>query len=164
MQPPHLTYAQPKDTPRYVSVNPRPLQLLEKPPARPPPPNLPNPTVRASALRGYGLTSHVVPAAYPRQPGNLPPKIPQNETKEARKESVKQLAKNLLDARLAERKGIKRADVQETALYNVFNRYVLTNKPKRGGDPITLLVLHANGFPKEVRYWWIRSHSSAFND
>jgi len=57
--------------------------------------------------------------------------------------------KDIVDARIAEQQGTQRAPVQETALYNVFNRYALSERPE-SGVPITLLVLQANGFPKEI--------------
>jgi len=148
MHPTLSYYPEPNDTPDYVSVNPRPLQPLETPPSFPPPPDLPSPR-RDSPFRGYQLTSHIVPAAYPRSPGNLQPKIPKDETPEERKERVKRFMKDLIEARLAEQQGTQRAQVRETALYNVFNRYVLSERPK-SGVPISLLVLQANGFPKEI--------------
>jgi hypothetical protein len=145
------SYDQPTQTTSYASVNPRPLAPLESLPVCSELPALPS-APRESPFKGYLLTSHIVPAAYPRHPCNLAPAIPRIESVEARKERVERLRQELISGRLQDQEGIKRGHVQENVLFNVFNRYLLHDHSEEKGNriPLSLLVLHANGFPKEV--------------
>jgi hypothetical protein len=162
MQKRALYYSLP-DEPTYVSIHPRPLLPLEPPPDTPSPPPLPVPP-RQSPFNDYDLTSHIIPAAYPRHACNPAPVIPRNESVDARKARVKRLTEELVIARQADQEGTPRGRVQDVAFYNVLTRYRLRDLPRgaKRQTGLTLLVLHANGFPKEVS-WHLIFVSAAFH-
>lgn len=99
------------------------------------------------------LSTHVVTGAWPRCPGELfdpvqyEPPVP--EGKEQRKARVAREFRDMqLKKRAAERR--ERLPERNEVLYNIFNRY--RRKGQWEQDGITLLVTHAIGFPKEVRF------------
>lgn len=145
------SYERPNSFPRVVSVEPRKLQALELPSLPEYLPTLPT-TSRESPLYGYTLTSHIIPAAFPRQPCNLAPLIPTRESADARKRRVERLTDELLDSRIRSLNGIPHGRVQQHQLYNVLSCYCSQSSDRQSKmvTPLTLVAFHANGFPKEV--------------
>lgn len=150
--------------PKPTTPSPFPYPLIAPPPyipyrSAPPPTSLPRLPSRLSLPPlppGWSRTTHIVPAAYPRQfaesSGTLvreskpyqlePPK--QDETREER------LARNEGEARecLRGRYDATRAQGDEEGLYMAAERWVRDGSK---GEGVMLVVTHANGFTKEVR-------------
>ncbi|KAF7978749.1 hypothetical protein HWV62_44766 [Athelia sp. TMB] len=139
----------------YNSINPRPLlPIFPHPETSSPPPALPSPPRPRAFADRYTLSTHIIPAAYPRVAPNVPPlePIPAGLSKEARKafvaEQTDKLARAHEDARAGEPTGTG-------LLWNCVNRYVLRDSARKGqkdlkGNGLTLFFAHANGFPKEI--------------
>lgn len=157
--------------------NPKPLKTLNpralKPSIPPPaalllyPPILPEDVRKSSqsdTIRKYfDVSTHVVPAAYPR----LTPYVTFSElerkaggfagteTKESRSLRANQVAEQLMKLRDDSAKGKLPSDGSENRLlWNVVNRY--SRRDTLDGSHlnrrrVTLLLAHANGFPREVR-------------
>ena len=142
------------------SVNPKPLAPLNTPPTvcpstRPAPPSPPR---KSLIEEWYTLSTHLVPAAYPRTtPFVSVPPLPQWSPDKAEfKASVEKTVDALIGAKEALWAGkLDDAPRNKKLMWHCVNRYVR----KRGvGKGVTLFLAHANGFPKEVN---VRSHCSS---
>lgn len=117
---------------------------------RPPPeplryPSLPCPSRDHRFASEYAVTTHLIPAAFPRASPFVPvPASSDNESKEERGARVQLYASELLS--LQAQHGSDHSSTQPTVLWSVVNRYVR----KDNGGGLTLLLLHANGLHKEV--------------
>jgi hypothetical protein len=128
-------------------TEPRPLPRIDAPSTAP----FPGKSEARPFTSRYTRTTHIIPAAQPRyyatgltEPVHLP-----SDTSATRKERNAQLAEALAQKKLATDggKAVKGlADIPE--LFNVVDRYVISGNVRQG---ITLLLLHANGFPRRVR-------------
>lgn len=139
---------------------PLPPNVLANPPA------LPSPTRDPDFADGYTLTTHIIPAAYPRIPSSkwtvlndAPPDIaPRNEREAWATERAAQLLKKRSDLKLAqvdEEKGSPKDSNGDSdsgsVLWSVVNRYARTKPPKDSRDfGLTVIACHANGLHKEV--------------
>lgn len=152
------TYPQPPRPVELQPLQPRPLEPLLAP--RPQPshlPQLPCPQRRAdpSIAKHYDLTTHLVPAAYPRLTPDVPEPAPPawSADKAQFQASVQRSLDEILGARLKQWAGSLPGEGCRTLLWNCVDRYVRRDG-SRGGvvgrPPVTLLFAHANGFPKEV--------------
>jgi hypothetical protein len=139
------SYSPPDTLRSFTSINPRPLKALQTPLLPSVLPALPNPEYRVSTLPGYELTRHIIPAAFPRSACELQPSIPFEETPQERASRVAKMAQDMSLARFNIQRGLEHGKVQDTVLYNVFNRYTRREDSFRDGPGLTLLVLHANG-------------------
>ncbi|KDQ56886.1 hypothetical protein JAAARDRAFT_132330 [Jaapia argillacea MUCL 33604] len=158
-----FSYPKPLTPVQWPSVNPRPLAPILPPPSQksshlPPLPSPPRP----SSLEplGYTLTTHIVPAAYPRSTPHVPvPDAPPNGTKQARKRHALSTMKEILDLKARSVSGDIEGESQEVYWICV-NRYVRNSATKTsstvwGGGRcregvVTLFCAPAIGFPKEV--------------
>lgn len=120
-------------------------------PLRPPPepllsqPSLPCPPRDHRFTNEYTVTTHLIPAAFPRASPFIPvPASPENESKEERSARVQLYASELLSLQAQHEPG--HSSTQPRVLWSVVNRYVR----KGNGGGLTLLLLHANGLHKEV--------------
>lgn len=119
-------------------------------PLRPPPEPLRHPSLPCSSrdphfAREYTVTTHLIPAAFPRASPFIPvPASPDNESKEERGARVQLYASELLS--LQAQHGPDHSDTQPRVLWSVVNRYVRNGN----GGGLTLLLLHANGLHKET--------------
>ncbi|TCD65455.1 hypothetical protein EIP91_002669 [Steccherinum ochraceum] len=147
------------DAPWPYTYNPRILEpILPYPTAtsHTSPPSLPTTRQARSLLHPeWTLSTHVVPAAYPRTTPLVPvPPIPAfafGKDKKQRREEIVALANELAEAKLKQGKGeLKSLGRDQTALWCCVNRYV--RKRSGSGIPkgITLFFAHANGFMKEI--------------
>jgi len=146
-------------SPGWTSVHPRPLRPirahpnLEKTPT-PALPSPPRPPVFHTTPHGvYRLTTHLVPAAYPRLAPDIPPHeipahIPGGLPAE-RRDKIDALAKQILQTQNAYEEGRLGGTPGEKLLWNCINRYVRTPTLSRTAG-ITLFLAHANGFHKEA--------------
>ena len=157
----------PVSLPALFEVHPRPLLPLQPPPAHRwlYPPVLPSPTRQPAPriLRDlYELSTHIIPAAFPRSFPFVPvpslssenPQVPR--TREERKEEVLRVANKLSEE---SNKYVDSpqfpGDPDGRLLWNVANRYLrkgVHGKGLGGKKRLTLLLFHANGFPKEARF------------
>ena len=146
----------PKPAPfTWLPVTTRPL-LPFHPPPEPlirPPPSLPSPPRQLALDAPYTLTTHLFPAAFLRTAAHVPvpQRPPQNANKEERLEFCNGTLKELRDLRVTmDPQGVPQV------LWNCANRYVRREgSMKTSTRGVTLLFVHANGFPKEVieRLW-----------
>ncbi|KAF9508581.1 hypothetical protein BS47DRAFT_1302619 [Hydnum rufescens UP504] len=134
-------------------------------------PPLPSPPRSPDFIPGYSVTTHIIPASYPRQSFLEPRRYPHVEPvpfappppEEKRKRQAwavdtgaklrgKRAA--LLKLRTENHGSEVKKDPQESTgpiFWNVINRYARIGAPKdRKAIGITVLVSHANGFHKEV--------------
>lgn len=139
-------------TPEWVSMNPKPLlpfrtrgEGLEKPP-------LPSPPRNELFDDSYTVSTHLVPAACPRLTPDVPsPVIPEFSTNASeRKQKFQQLTTEICERQELYSQGKLGGERSEKLLWNCVNRYVKRAQDEKKG--LTLLLAHANGFPKEVLY------------
>ncbi|KAG0704158.1 Alpha/beta hydrolase family-domain-containing protein [Suillus ampliporus] len=139
-------------TPQWMtaSVNPRPFlpfrtrgEVLEKPP-------LPSPPRNDLFNDNYTVSTHLVPAACPRLAPDIPlPVVPKFSTNASeRKREIRQLAAELTQRQERFMQGGLSGEGSEKPLWNCINRYAKRVQDGRKG--LTLLLAHANGFPKET--------------
>jgi hypothetical protein len=136
----------PQAPPALVDSIPGPLLPLRSPePLRYPP--LPCPPRHHHFTTSYTVTTHLIPAAFPRLSPFVPlPPFPAHETKEERAARIQRLTGELLSPEAQHVPD--QSGTQQTVLWSVLNRYV--RKSIGGGNGLTLLLLHANGLHKEV--------------
>ena len=149
-------------SPGWTSVHPRPLRSIRPHPAldsvEPPVlPSPPRPPIFHTTTHGvYRLSTHLVPAAYPRLAPDIPlPKVPAytpDESPAKRHDKVDTLVKQVIQTQNAYEDGRLGPTPSETLLWNCVNRYVRTSGPPKSltGARVTLFLAHANGFHKEA--------------
>lgn len=144
------TLSRPLAQPAFKSINPRPLLPLEEPPETLPLPSLPSPLRQPDFTDLYTLSTHIVPAAYPRaaRDAPLPAPIPSHGLdKEERKKLVWQRTIEMVEAHT---KFAGPGVGSRALLWNCVNRYLRKTNGGRKSKGLTLFFAHANGFPKEV--------------
>ncbi|KAG9313781.1 Alpha/Beta hydrolase protein [Chiua virens] len=144
----------------WSSVHPRPLRpILAHPdidsiptPPLPTPPR--SPIFHTTSRHVYRLSTHLVPAAYPRLVPDLPyPVIPEYVPGEPsdRSEKLDLLVNQVRQTQDAYTNGKLGGKPSEKLLWNCLNRYVRTSgASKRSGSGVTLFLAHANGLHKEA--------------
>lgn len=148
----------------HKSFTPRALLPLHEPPPYLMlyPPALPaeaKERVRSGDLfsEDYALSTHLLPAAYPRTtpaitvPADLAHPLPSDSSKAQRAERSKRLLDFVMETKNSQMRGGFPPDVREQRLlWNSVNRYRRRKPAGRGRKSVTLVLFHANGFPKEV--------------
>lgn len=133
---------------------PRSLLALEPPPASPPLLSLPTAprTAGGSLLEPwFTLSTHLVPAAYPRTTPFVPLSSLSDVSKLETKKASARLAKELISSREQYWRGeLDRLPRNRKPLWVCVNRYIRRGT-SREGRGITLFLTHAVGFHKEVR-------------
>ncbi|KAF8556562.1 alpha beta-hydrolase [Imleria badia] len=149
-------------SPGWTSVHPRPLRPIRPHPSldsveTPPLPSPPRPPVFHTTTHGvYRLTTHLVPAAYPRLAPDIPlPEIPAytpGGSPAKRRDKMDVLVKQIIQTQNAYHEDRLGQTPSETLLWNCVNRYVRTSSPTKttAGAGVTLFLAHANGFHKET--------------
>jgi hypothetical protein len=126
---------------------PGPLLPLRSPPEPLRYPPLPCPPRHHRFTNSYTVTTHLIPAAFPRSSPFVPlPPFPAHEAKQERAARIQRFADELLS--LQAQHAPDQSGTQQTVLWSVLNRYV--GKGIEGASGSTLLLLHANGLHKEV--------------
>ena len=145
-QMPHRTVPRPSQPPRTNErVKPNLLFPLQEPPTSIEYPTLPCPPRDHRFTSTYTVTTHLIPAAFPRVSPFVPlPPVPEHESKDERGARVGRYTSEFLD--LQTQYAPDTSESQPTVLWSVLNRYVRTDS----GTGLTLLLLHANGLHKEV--------------
>ncbi|KAI0827059.1 Alpha/beta hydrolase family-domain-containing protein [Trametes gibbosa] len=136
----------------HRSVHPRPLAPLETPPVRLheyPPVAHPR---SAHFLDGWSVSTHVLPAAFPRLPTDIwsasaAPPAP-NETQEQAKQRIQTTVARLDVLKRTQERGEDRRPCRREVLWTVANRYTPTTPPVHGGG-LTMVLLHGIGCHKE---------------
>ena len=153
-----LTYPIPDEFSTLAELTPRPLLPLETPPPITEFPPLPSPPRKSLLDDAYTLTTHLVPAAYPRITPLLPEPDPPrfSADKNEYQKSVKETASQVLRTKTHQYDGGLPDEGRHRQLWACTNRYVRKEKRPTKIDfpythrPVTLFFAHANGFPKEV--------------
>ncbi|KAH7925329.1 hypothetical protein BV22DRAFT_1129087 [Leucogyrophana mollusca] len=150
-----MTSTYPPVTPLpWSSVHPRPFFPVQDHPGPLEYPELPS-KPRTEPFHGsYTITTHIIPAAYPRIVPQIPlPEIPQySANAQDRREKIKQLTQEIMDRQELYNQGKLPGQLSEKVLWNCVNRYAKLghcSKPD-GQQGVTLFLAHANGFPKEI--------------
>jgi hypothetical protein len=126
---------------------PGPLLPLRSPPETVLNPPLPCPPRHHRFTSSYTVTTHLIPAAFPRSSPFVPlPAFPTHETKDERAARIQRFTDELLS--LQAQHAPDQSGAQQTVLWSVLNRYVRKSIGDASG--LTLLLLHANGLHKEV--------------
>jgi hypothetical protein len=156
------SYARPPTVRPWVRTDVRPVLPLQHPPATqsatlPPLPSAPR---QPSFASQYILSTHLVPAAYPRTYPHAPapPQAPvAGESPAARRQRVQDAVKEVVRTRMMYEAGALGAQGSTAPLWCALNRYVrrdLDTKPAPKGNGVTLFFAHASSFPKEVRFYY----------
>ena len=144
----HHTIPRPRVAlPRADEQVPRiPLLPLQAPPEPLRYPPLPCPSRDHRFASEYTVTTHLIPAAFPRSSPFVPlPALPDyNESRDERSARVQRQTDEFLS--LQAQYGPDHSGTQPSVLWSVLNRYVR----KGNGGGLTLVLLHANGLHKEV--------------
>ena len=151
------SFAPPTELPTWTSTNPRPLVPLQTCPEPSVLPSLPSPPRQPIFSNLYTLSTHIIPAAYPRVSLDvpLPERVPDiGIDQEERKKIIAQKAVEFLNTRHNEYTSEPTAAAgSKKLLWNCVNRYA--KKDLNGQRGLTLFLAHANGFPKEVCFWLV---------
>jgi hypothetical protein len=140
---PRHTVPRPRQPPSSIErVKPSLLFPLQEPPQSFEYPALPCPPRDHRFTSTYTITTHLIPAAFPRVSPFVPlPPVPDNESRDERSARLERYTTEFLDLQTQHA-----PDTRPTVLWTVLNRYVRANS----GTGLTLLMLHANGLHKEV--------------
>ncbi|KAI6138208.1 Alpha/Beta hydrolase protein [Pisolithus thermaeus] len=148
-------------SPPWPSVNPRPLLPIQPHPASARCPSLPSPPRQDIVHKDYALSTHIVPAAYPRLVPDVPlPEIPPHADSTSpaeRQEQIATVVKRLIERQDSFTQGRMPVGLGQKPLWNCVNRYVRTYRRSTMSTGLTLFLAHANGFPKEVWETMLRS-------
>lgn len=153
------SYARPPTVRPWVRTDVRPVLPLQHPPVTqsatlPPLPSAPR---QPSFASQYILSTHLVPAAYPRTYPHAPTPLQApvaGESPAARRQRVQDAVKEVVRTRMMYEAGALGAQGSTAPLWCALNRYVrrdLDTKPAPNGNGVTLFFAHASSFPKEVR-------------
>jgi len=149
-------------TPEWISVNPKPLLPFRTRGEDLPKPPLPSPPRDEFFNDNYTVSTHLIPAACPRLTPDVPlPPAPEFSTDPSeRKRNIQQTAAQIRELQALYDQGKFGEERSEKLLWNCVNRYARRRVRSYGKSGLTLLLTHANGFPKEVLVYSI--HRSFF--
>ena len=143
------TIPRPSQSPLAIANPPGPLLSLQSPPEPLRYPALPCPPRHRRFATSYTVTTHLIPAAFPRSSPFVPlPAFPAQENKDERTARIQRFTGELLS--LQARHAPDQSGTQQTVLWSVLNRYVRKSTSIGGTRGSTLLLLHANGLHKEA--------------
>jgi hypothetical protein len=138
----------------WPSLNPRPFAPLQRHPEPSILPTLPSPPRPPAFSHLYTLSTHIIPAAYPRVTPDVPEpgRVPDTGIgKEERSRIGNQRVAEILDAKCKQSNGGP-IEGSRKLLWNCINRYARNDM--NGQKGLTLFLAHANGFPKEVCFYF----------
>jgi pimeloyl-ACP methyl ester carboxylesterase len=139
-------------TPSWEPYQVRQLLTQLPPPEIPNLPFLPSQPRQPAFDAPYTLTTHILPAAYPRTSPDVPLQQlpPDSASKSERKRALTKIRDDIMKMHEDVGSG-KYGEGSKKVLWNCVNRYVrndLDAEKATGG--VTLFFTHANGFPKEI--------------
>ncbi|KAH9927946.1 alpha/beta-hydrolase [Epithele typhae] len=148
---PNSTTFTPPDLYELPSSRPQPLLPLRPPPLCIYPPVLPSPPRKSLLDATFALSTHLVPAAWPR----TTPEVPLLELptwtpdKDAFRAAVRKTTTTLMQTTEEHWKGeLDALPRNERPMWSCVNRYV--RKGLKEANGVTLFCAHANGFSKEL--------------
>ncbi|KAG1789207.1 Alpha/Beta hydrolase protein [Suillus plorans] len=147
-----MTYSYPyTPTTLRATMKPRPwvpFKPHEGPVKVPPLPFKP----RSDDLLGvYNISTHVIPAANPRVTPNIPVPGPPPRSSKRPERDIKKLGLELMEQQAQQGEDGYSGATDERLLWNCVNRYVKKDREdKVRAKGITLFLVHATGFPKEI--------------
>jgi pimeloyl-ACP methyl ester carboxylesterase len=150
-----MSYSRPANLPTWKSINPRPFpgtfSSVSEPCILP---QLPSPIREPTFAENYTLTTHVVPAAYPRVSPDIPVVQVLPTTWPSSEEESRRILSRTADEVIArlEKHANGRLDSRDRKIYwNCVNRYVKKDlRDASDNKRLTLFFAHASGFPKEI--------------
>lgn len=149
------SYPQPSPPIALEPLQPRSLPPLERPPLPEHLPSPPTPPVPIDPIfsKYFDISTHIVPAAYPRLTPHVPAVSPPAFSKDKTQfqASVENTLNEVIGWRVKQWKGeLDRLPPNRALLWNCIKRFVKKDPTKGSGKAVTLFIAHANGFPKEV--------------
>ncbi|KAI6038643.1 Alpha/beta hydrolase family-domain-containing protein [Pisolithus marmoratus] len=145
----------------WISVNPRPLLPIQCHPHSPQSPSLPSPARKDTIHDAYVLSTHIIPAAFPRSVPDVPlPEIPTLSSLTSaslRRKQVTTIIKELIERQTRFAQGKLTGDFSQKPLWNCINRCVRKHSRNTVRTGLTLLLVHGNGYPKEIWETMLRS-------
>lgn len=149
------SYPQPSPPIALEPLQPRSLPPLERPPQ---PEHLPSPPTPLGPVdpifsKYFDVSTHIVPAAYPRLTPHVPAVSPPAFSKDKAQfqASVENTLNEIIGWRVKQWKGeLGHLPPNKALFWNCIKRFVKKEPTKGIGKPVTLFIAHANGFPKEV--------------
>ncbi|KAG1733289.1 Alpha/beta hydrolase family-domain-containing protein [Suillus lakei] len=102
-------------------------------------------------LGTYNISTHVIPAATPRVTPDVPvPEPPPRPSKRAEGD-IKKLGLELMEQQVRQGEDGHSSVTNERLLWNCINRYAKNDREAKARTKgITLFLVHATGFPKEI--------------
>ncbi|KAH7882978.1 Alpha/beta hydrolase family-domain-containing protein [Phlebopus sp. FC_14] len=148
-------------TPAWTTIHPRSLLLIDQCPSVDTPP-LPSPPRQDTFHPQFARSTHIIPAAFPRVVPDIPlPHVSDYSARDSeRKSRTEALAREVIQRQATFTTGKLGGGYGTKVLWNCLNRYVRTSiAPVRdlAATGVTLLLAHANGFPKEIWETMLRS-------
>ncbi|KAI6141764.1 Alpha/Beta hydrolase protein [Pisolithus tinctorius] len=126
------------------SVLPAPLRI----------PSLPSPPRQDTIHVAYTLSTHIIPAVLPRLVPDVPvPKVPIHISSIPASERRKQattVIRELIERQMCFAQGKLTSDRSQKPLWNCINRYVRVHRHDTLRTGLTLFLVPATGFPKEI--------------
>ncbi|KAI5990336.1 hypothetical protein F5J12DRAFT_774292 [Pisolithus orientalis] len=117
-------------------------------------PSLPLPPRQDTIHVDYMLSTHIIPAVLPRLVPDIPiPKVPTYINLIPASERWKQattVIRELIERQMCFAQGKLTGDCSQKPLWNCVNRYVRVHRCDALGTGLTLFLVPATGFPKEV--------------
>lgn len=101
-------------------------------------------------LSTYNISTHVIPAANPRVTPNIPVPEPPPHSSKRTESDIKKLGLEFMEWQAREGEDGYSRVADERLLWNCVNRYVKKDQTKVGTKGITLFLVHAVGYPKEI--------------
>ncbi|EIW75006.1 alpha beta-hydrolase [Coniophora puteana RWD-64-598 SS2] len=147
-------------TSTYESFKPQPWLPIEEYPDPLLYPELPSKPRSPNFSENYTLSTHIVPAAYPRFTPETPlPEIhPFTGNSTERMTQISELAENILRKRYAHDERELVGERDQKIYWHCINRYA---RKEPSGTGITLFLAHASGFPKETWEATLRTLSAS---
>ncbi|KAG2095718.1 uncharacterized protein F5147DRAFT_819020 [Suillus discolor] len=107
---------------------------------------------RSNKLLGiYDISTHIIPAVNPRVTPNIPVPVPPPRSSKRPERDIKKLGLELMEQQAQQGEDGYSGVTDERLLWNCVNRYVKKDREdKVRTKGITLFLVHATGFPKEI--------------
>ncbi|KIN93607.1 hypothetical protein M404DRAFT_1008823 [Pisolithus tinctorius Marx 270] len=145
-----------KPAPHWVPISPRsvmptPLRI----------PSLPSPPRQDTIHVDYMLSTHIIPTVLPRLVPDIPiPKIPtyiNSIPASERRKQATTIIRELIERQMCFAQGKLTGDRSKKPLWNSVNRYVRVHRRDTLETGLTLFLVPATGFPKEIWEPMLRS-------
>ncbi|KAG2159263.1 Alpha/Beta hydrolase protein [Suillus bovinus] len=134
-----------------TTVKPRPWVPFKPHEGHAKVPPLPSKPRSDDLLGIYNISTHIIPAATPRVTPDVPVPEPPPRSSKRTERYIKKLGLEFMESQVRQVEDGNSGVVDERLLWNCVNRYVKKEKEdKVRTKGITLFLVHATGFPKEI--------------